>query len=116
MDAFRIYSDYTERSRITLAQGCLMQIENGCGRQLRVENGSVWVTESGSTEDVWLDAGQSFRIRRDGVTLVSTSRRAPFAQVVFDPFVRTTSTLGERLQKFWNAICASHPCPSATAL
>jgi Protein of unknown function (DUF2917) len=116
MTTCRIYSNHAERSRITLAHGSLMRVENGRGRELRVENGSVWITQSGSTEDVWLDAGQSWRIEHDGLTLVSAGHRTPFALVVLDPPVIPAATLGERLRRFWNAVCASQPRPRTSPI
>jgi uncharacterized protein YaiE (UPF0345 family) len=57
--------------------------DNARGAQLRVMCGSVWVTQSGSTDDICLAAGESFRITRNGLTVVS-SCHSPLALVMLE--------------------------------
>ena len=58
----------------------LLRIENGRGAVVRVERGTVWLTQGG-IKDVFLKAGESCRIERNGLTLVSTLRGACTALV-----------------------------------
>lgn len=67
---------------LLITRGGVARIRDGCGVELHVEHGSVWVTQADSTEDVVLHAGDSFRIARNGVTLVSAcGARTLFALV-----------------------------------
>jgi hypothetical protein len=75
----------TGTATIGLARGKLTRIQNGRGLTLRVQHGAVWVTQSGSKEDTYLAAGDAFVLDRDGLTLVSTCGRSPFALVALVP-------------------------------
>lgn len=90
-------SPTTEMSRIEIARGDLACIRDGRGMLLCVQYGAVWLTQSGSTDDVLLDAGASLRIERDGVTLVSSCGRAPHALVTLAPAMRVTPSLAQRV-------------------
>jgi len=116
MDAYKNFAEYTELSSIGIARGSVARIENRRGSLLRVETGSVWVTQQKSTGDVFLHAGKSFRIERDGVTLVSTCNGARFALVTIEPAIAVTRTLGERFWDFWAGLYAPESRPTAAAL
>lgn len=94
-------SPKTEMTSIEIARGELAPIRNGRGALLCVQYGAVWLTQSGSTDDVILDAGASFRIDRDGLTLVSACGPAPHALVTLAPAIRMTPSLAMR---FWNLL------------
>lgn len=81
MDAYRSLTEDTQRTSLQIRRGSVARIQNGRGMLLSVQDGGVWITQSGSTKDVCLDAGESFRIDRDGLTLVSSVGRAPQALV-----------------------------------
>jgi Protein of unknown function (DUF2917) len=103
MDAYRISADYTELTNLGLGHDSLARIE-GRGVLLRVQYGSVWITQSGSSQDVYLKAGESFRIDRCGLTLVSTCGRSPLALITLTPSARFTPSLAKRVAiRFWNA-------------
>ena len=71
MDAFRISAEFATLSGIGLKRGTVMRIDNGRGKQVRVEHGTAWITQDGDQKDVVVESGQSFRLERDGLTLVS---------------------------------------------
>jgi hypothetical protein len=54
----------------TIPRGRTLRIQDGKGFDLKVVVGCLWVTQEGDTEDMVLDAGETFRVSRDGVTLV----------------------------------------------
>jgi hypothetical protein len=66
---------------------------------LHVVQGSVWVTQSDSFEDVSLDAGESFRLTRSGRTLVAACHDAPLTLVTLERHVAVALTWGERLRE-----------------
>ena len=42
--------------------------------ELRVESGTVWITASGMAGDLFLAAGERYRVPKDGVVLVEAVR------------------------------------------
>ena len=76
--------------RLGIARGSVAKLNNGRGARVRVELGRVWITQDGDTNDVFLRAGESFQIERDGLTLVSVLGNTAFAMVTIDP---TTASL-----------------------
>ncbi|MDP2825667.1 MAG: DUF2917 domain-containing protein [Sulfuritalea sp.] len=44
--------------------------------ELRVESGTVWITASGAAGDLFLAAGESYRVPREGRVLVEAVRGA----------------------------------------
>lgn len=42
--------------------------------ELRVESGIVWITAAGAAGDVFLVAGETYRVPRDGMALVEAVR------------------------------------------
>ena len=52
----------------------VVRIQDGRGLLLCVKSGSAWVTQAGSIKDVFIGAGETFRLERDGRTLVSRVR------------------------------------------
>jgi len=101
-----------ELSSIGITPKTLGRIENGRGMRLRVETGSVWITQDGSKEDVCLKAGESYRIERDGLTLIS-ALRVPFALVTMEPSIPVTPTMGER---FWAGLYVPESRSTTAAL
>jgi hypothetical protein len=76
------------------------RIRNGRGTRLRVEMGSVWVTEERGQRDVCMKPGDTYRIRHDGPTLVSTIH-APFALLTVEPAAPAAPSIAQRLLKLW---------------
>jgi hypothetical protein len=115
MDAHRSVTEYTEKASIWISRGSMARIQNGRGVLLCVQRGAVWITQTGSIDDVYLDAGESFRIDRDGLTLVSTCR-APLALVRLEPSIAITPALAERMaarfRSFWAGVYRMPSRPS----
>jgi hypothetical protein len=85
---------------IGIAGNDVVRIKNGRGLRLRVECGSLWITQARSVEDVCMSSGESFCIERNGYTLLSTLG-APFALVTIEPAIALSPTLAERFWKLW---------------
>jgi hypothetical protein len=66
---------------INLARGYVIRIENACDMQVRVEKGSVWITQECDTRDVMLASGESFRLDRDGTALIEACGRDAFSLI-----------------------------------
>ena len=58
----------------TIPRGRTLRIQDGKGFDLEVVAGCLWITQDGDTEDTVLDAGETFRVSRNGVTLVHAFR------------------------------------------
>lgn len=68
-----------------LTPGTVLKISDAGGKSLRVVEGRVWVTQEGSLDDVFLDAGSSFTFAGRGSTVVTAEGpRGAVATVVFD--------------------------------
>ena len=59
----------------------VLRLENARDLQVRVESGTVWVTQERDTRDVMLQAGESFRFDRKGVALMSACGRIAHIRV-----------------------------------
>jgi hypothetical protein len=115
MDAYRNFVEFTELGSIGLTRGQIARIDNGKGMRLRVEAGSVWITEERSADDVCLKTGEAYRIDNPGKTLISTLR-APFALVSLEPVVPVRSTFVSRFWSLWESLYADRACPTSAAL
>jgi hypothetical protein len=137
MDAYRI-EDSIEHATITLGNGDYARIEDGRGATVTVAYGSAWLTQANDTEDVCLRAGDSFRIRRNGATLVSAVKPTMLIVTPFKPERRamrvavavrgmeaavelfTTGapkrSVGDRLGRFWGSLFVPSSCPTTAAL
>ena len=57
-------------TRLSLAAGELVNLDDARGTTLRVRRGQVWVTQDGDLADHVLDAGTAWAIERNGRTIV----------------------------------------------
>ncbi len=75
----------------TIAPGTVLRLEQAAGTCIVVRSGRVWITETGQTGDVGLDAGQSYRIAGRGRVLVEPLGRPGVATAVLSlvPAART---------------------------
>lgn len=119
MDANRNFSanpnEYTELSSIGLTRGKVGCIKNGRGVRVRVESGAVWVTQEGCSDDVILEAGQTYRLATNGLALV-VSLNGRFALATLEPSIPVRPTMGARFWKFWAGLYAPESCPTTAAL
>lgn len=106
-----------EMTPIRLARNDFAEIRNARGVLLRVQHGTVWLTQSGSTEDVVLEAGDVFRLDRKGLALVSACRRASHALVTIVPAAPVTpSSLAQRLWRLLGGPGTTCPSIGGTAV
>ena len=62
-----------------------LEITDAGGTTLRVLRGRVWITQEGSVDDVFLDAGSGHTFRADGKVLISAEgSQTDGATIVFD--------------------------------
>jgi hypothetical protein len=62
--------------RMFLTPGKTFAVPAAVGARVRVVDGMVWATTSGSSDDVWLGTGQEHTIRRPGLTVVESLVRS----------------------------------------
>jgi DUF2917 family protein len=118
VDAYKGVTAYAEMISIGIACGNVARIQNARGVLLRVQYGPVWITQSGSADDVCLDTGEWFHIDRDGRTLVSPAGYTPLALVTLAPSIRTTPSFAQRIATALRSLLAglsrtqSRPSPA----
>jgi hypothetical protein len=62
-----------------------LEVKEANGTTLRVLRGRLWITQEGSVDDVFLDAGSRHTFRSDGKVLISAEGSpADTATIVFD--------------------------------
>lgn len=66
---------------LRLPQGATMRLEAARGAELRVRGGTLWLTEEGRPDDVFLGPGASWRLRADGRTVVEADSASDFELV-----------------------------------
>jgi hypothetical protein len=55
---------------LRLARGQTLKLRDGVGSTICAREGTVWITEENSRQDVVLEPGACYRIDRPGLTLV----------------------------------------------
>jgi hypothetical protein len=58
-----------EMMETTIPQGRTVHIQDGKSFELKVVAGCLWITQENDTEDKVLEAGETFRVTRNGLTL-----------------------------------------------
>jgi hypothetical protein len=135
MDAYRI-EDTIEQATLTLTRRDFARIEDGKDVTVAVAYGSAWLTQANDNEDVILRAGDSFRIGRDGATIVSALEPCMLVVTPFEPGQRVmrvsmvTRGAPERVElfatgrkpatstfdRFWTRLFVPSSCPTTAAL
>jgi hypothetical protein len=69
VDAYRI-EDCIAQACIGMTRGKPLRIDDGRGIEVSVVYGSVWITQHHDLKDICLGTGESFRINRNGATMV----------------------------------------------
>jgi len=70
---------------INLSAQTPLQVDEAAGCTVRVVAGRVWITQEGSVDDVFLDAGSGHTFRTDGKVVISAEgARHASATVLFD--------------------------------
>ena len=115
MDIKGNFTDFSELSSIGLARGSVARIEDARGMTLRVETGSVWLTQDRSCEDVLLETGDTFRIERDGTTVISPLGNR-FALVSIEPSIPVAPGFAGRFWRLWSSLYAMPTRPMMEGL
>lgn len=63
-------------TRMFLAPGRTFAVPTLAGARLRVIDGMVWATTSGSQDDVWLSAGDEHTVGKPGLTVIESVARS----------------------------------------
>lgn len=69
--ASRNRAQFTALTMLGLPQGGLLRLEDARGAQIRVEHGALWITQDGDSADYVVQSGESIRLDRDGVALLT---------------------------------------------
>jgi len=91
MNANRSLIDVSALNGIGLTRGGVMRIENGRGRRIEVTHGTLWITQDGDIGDVVIQAGEAFRLNRDGTALLTATGRSALTLITVEPQVNRTS-------------------------
>jgi len=105
------FTELTELNSLGLQRGAVARLENARGTRLRVETGTIWITQAHGRDDVVVQTGETFRIDRDGTTVV-TALGKRFALVTLEPPAPVPPAPApvwlERLDRFWCGLFAEH--------
>jgi hypothetical protein len=66
----------------------VLRLDNPRDLQVRVESGTLWITQQHDRRDVMLGAGETFRFDRKGVALLSACGQVTHIRVSIAPVVR----------------------------
>ena len=92
---------------ILLSKARLLNVNDARGATIRVVRGRVWITQEGSPDDLFLDAGARYAFVHDGRAIVSAENAVGGAAILFEapiaatsrgPFVRRVQRLVARLR------------------
>jgi hypothetical protein len=56
---------------LRLREGTVLRVLNGKGAEICARAGSVWITEESEADDVVLEPGGCYRLRRSGLVIVN---------------------------------------------
>ena len=97
-----------------LTRGSVLRIEDGRGMLLRVNQGSVWLTQEGDPLDRYLSAGGAFRLDRDGLAVAQATSRSTVTLTAAPRSARRVS-LAARLLRYWIRLFAPRARPTTAA-
>jgi hypothetical protein len=63
---------------LALARGATLTLDDARGALVRCLNGRLWITQERDRKDYFVEAGSTFRIDREGPTVVEAARDARF--------------------------------------
>lgn len=66
----------TSHRAIRIARGEFVRIEDGKGLLVHLWDGALWITHEGDRRDYLVKPGDSFELKRHGVSLVYAMRRS----------------------------------------
>jgi Protein of unknown function (DUF2917) len=89
-----------KRVVIELERREMVPVEDARGGRIVCLRGRIWITEYGSTGDIVLEAGESYKISREGVAVVQALRDARV--VLRAPVLSPASAgLAARVEQLW---------------
>jgi hypothetical protein len=63
---------------LAMARGATLTLEDARGALVRCLNGRLWITQEHDRRDYFVDAGGTFRVDREGPTVVEAARDSRF--------------------------------------
>lgn len=94
-----------DHAPLSLTDGALLNISDAAGRSLRVLDGKVWITQHGSLDDVFLNAGETHTFVGAGSAVVTAEGHGGAnATVLFD--VPLTVQSRSRAKPRWLSLLA----------
>lgn len=97
----------TDVMETTIPKGRTLRIRDGMGLDLQVAGGCLWITYEHDTQDTVLDAGETFRVSRNGLTLVHAPKEVQL-RIAFPVGAGAPSlTLGGGYREFASSVARS---------
>jgi hypothetical protein len=81
----------------SLPKGRTLRVSDGRGRVIAVFAGRVWITQDNDSRDIVVEAGESFQIDRDGLTLAMALRDSQVMLLAAEPSAPLRSSRSYRL-------------------
>ena len=103
--------EYLALGAVPMTRGSVLRIEDGRDRLIYVWEGALWITQEGDGRDLYVAAGDSFRLDRNGIALAQATRRS-----IITLTAKASAPLGARLARFWTRLFAPHARPTTAAL
>lgn len=99
-----------DASTLSLRRDGLIAVRDGEGSRIRCLSGSLWVTEEQGGDDVVLEPGEGFTIRRPGLTLIMALQ--PTTLQLAEPKVGVLERLGAWMARLLprRAVAAAGGC------
>lgn len=88
----------------TIPKGRTLRIQDGMGLDLQVAGGCLWATYEHDTVDTVLEAGETFRVRRNGLTLVHALKEVQLRVAYPVEAGAPTLTLGGGYREFASSV------------
>lgn len=82
----------------------ITSVQVGAGSGIDCVRGRIWITEQGGTDDIVLEAGDSYEFARSGVAVVQALREAMVG--LRAPELRCGDGIAARLVRFWRRSAA----------
>lgn len=130
--------EYVVQGGLAMTRGSLLRVEDGADLLVYVWEGELWLTQEGGRRDTYLEAGDWFRLDRDGLTVlqalsrsvvtitspspVQCARRISVLRVGTSVPVelyaadREALSLAQRLKRWWAGLYAPHAQPTTAGL
>lgn len=115
MNTYRTVTTSGGPVRLEITRSGGARLPDARGALLTVQQGSVWITQDGSSVDICVDAGQSYRIECDGLTLVSAIAPATHARVTLAAPDRPRSFV-TRMAAFAERLASAYKAPARRAI